>query len=138
MTNCTNIKDRVLHKLQQITAYMYSCDETESIIGIEKRYLNPCLYCIELCQAQRTPTPLNKHIEKQNFFSTKRKRQSSKIRLGKPSIEEKGKIAAALLQTTIPESKLSELTIATITNCHYCRYSLGCGGQTSCIQWVSN
>ena len=145
MSMSANFKDRILQKLQQIATYVYHCSETESIISIEKSYLNPCLYRIELCRTQRSPTPANKQIEKQNFFSTKRKRQSSRIRLGKPSIQEKGEIKAALLQTTIPESQYSESTIyniimvaigtiriTTIIYRDCSRYSLSCGGPRSC------
>lgn len=79
--------------------YIHGTSNIEAIVNIEKRYINPTLHCIELYQDQRSATPANKLIEKQNFFSTKRKRQSSKIRLGKPSITEKGEIKAELLHT---------------------------------------
>jgi hypothetical protein len=100
VTNPPNSKERILQKLNRIATYLHSTSNIEAIMSIEKRYINPAIHCIELYQEQKSATPPNKLIEKQNFFSTKRKRQSSKIRLGKPSHAEKGEIKDALLHTS--------------------------------------
>lgn len=97
-----------MKKINQIATYIHDTSDIEGILNIEKRYLNPCLNCTELCEADKTPA--NKHIDRQNFFSTKRKR-SSKVRMGKPTIKEKNKIVSELLDISIliPESELSKL-----------------------------
>ena len=63
--------------------------------------------CIQLYQTGLDRTPVSKSLQKQKFFSTKRKR-SSRVRMGKPTTEEKSKITSTLIQIVdIPEPELS-------------------------------
>ena len=108
MESKTNIKERILQKLNHVASYIHCSPDIEQILSFEKHYLNPSINYIELHKQQRDLTPANKRMKKQDFFSTKRK-CSSKIRLGKPTIEEKKEITAALLSKaslSIPESEL--------------------------------
>lgn len=116
VTNPPNSKDRILQKLNSIATYLHGTSNLEAIISIEKRYINPALHCIELYQDQKSATPANKLIEKQNFFSTKKKCQSSKIRLGKPSFAEKGEIKDALLNKGNKKSGMAWCSMPEVTS----------------------
>ena len=105
----TNIKDRILKKLNHIASYIHCSSDIKLILSFEKQYLNPGMNCIELYKQERDITPANKCIKKQQFYSTKRKRLS-KVRLGKPTIKEKNEIASTLLSQvslSMPEFELS-------------------------------
>jgi hypothetical protein len=109
-----NVKDRVLQKLHHIVTYIHTSSDINSILSLEKNYLTPSLHCIELCLTGLNKTPVSMLILKQNFFSTKR--CSSKVRLGKPTTEERRKMTSALFNF-IPESELSKYDLHDYLNC---------------------
>ena len=67
----TNIKDRMLKKLNHIASYIHCSSDIKLTLSFEKQYLNPGMNCIELYKQERDITPANKCIKKQQFFQLK-------------------------------------------------------------------
>ena len=98
---------QVRSKLSAISASINQLSSKETLLSINK-HLSTCLSVIEL--QRRTPTPANKKLSQQRtFLSTKRKRAPARVRLAKPTSEEKQTIKLLL---TAPHSY--PLTQATI------------------------
>ena len=104
-----NVKERLLQKLNCIIAFVHQSTDIDCISHLEEQYISPSMNTIKLYQTKSDKIPANKLIEKQQFYSTKRKRKTN-IRMGKPSTDEKKKIISTLVNF-IPEHELSRYNV---------------------------
>ena len=104
----TQIKDRLLLKVSNIAAHITATADRDMLLDVEK-HLNSCVNLFKAYQSQKSNEPSNKRILQQRpFYSTKRKRKTAKIRLAKPSFDEKASVTTRLLSSTIPQSSFSK------------------------------
>jgi len=95
-----SVKNRVLLKLSSISNEVNITNDVNLLLCVEK-HLNSCLNGIKLCKSHKKNEPANKRVTPQrNFQSTKRKQSVNKIRLAKPTFEEKLAIMKQLLPST--------------------------------------
>lgn len=96
-------RSRLLGKLENLSALVMDCSTTEALTAVEKHIAAALsvLKAIELQAGGVLPqvpnVPSNKKMTIQRFQSTKKKRKSAKVRLAKPSNEEKATIVTSLL-----------------------------------------
>ncbi len=103
-----NLKDRILEKLNSVSGFISQCSEIKELSIFENKYLTSMLKFVDLHKSKNINNiPPNKTLTKQVFYSTKRKR-TSKVRLGRPTINEKTEISS-LLSKTMLKDELSEL-----------------------------
>ncbi len=112
------IKDRLLNKLSSISADVMSISEDDELVMIEK-HINSCLSAMKVFKSGLTSEPANKKtIRQRNFYSTKRRREMARVRLAKPSLQQKSKTINRLLSATdniiLPRNCIGE----SITNYH--------------------
>ncbi len=104
------IKDRLHQKLANIGAGLNTTNSGEVLTAIE-RNLNACINILKVYTYDGEQIePANKKIKQQrNFHSTKRKRETTRIRLTKPTFLQKATIAYQLLlteDTSLPRSSI--------------------------------
>lgn len=93
------IKERLFLKLSNISANIKDAQNDDILVAIEK-HLNACISIMNVYRAE----PANKGIQQQrNFYSTKRKREAAKIKLAKPSYQQKVDITNRLLSNADEE-----------------------------------
>ena len=102
--NLSNVRLRLTNKLSILTTQILYCNELDTLLAAEK-HINSATHLIQAMTTYpnttyecTTPEPPNKNIQPQRpFYSTKKKRATSTIRLAKPTEEEKEKVRDALL-----------------------------------------
>ncbi len=98
-----NLKDRILEKLNSVSGFISQCSEIKELSIFENKYLTSMLKFVDLHKSKNINNiPPNKTLTKQVFYSTKRKR-TSKVRLGKPTINEKSEISSLLSKTKLKD-----------------------------------
>jgi len=102
-----NMKDRILKKINIISSSIIQCSEMQELQMFEKQYLNPCLNFVNIHMKKITNVPVNKALQKQAFYSTKRKR-TSKVCLRKPTVYQKTEISQHLLNKVKLKDELGE------------------------------
>ncbi len=81
----------ILEKLNSVSGFISQCSEIKKLSIFENKYLTSMLKFVDLHKSRNINNiPPNKTLTKQVFYSTKRKR-TSKVSLGKPTINENQK-----------------------------------------------
>ena len=90
----TQLRNRLLTKLSNLKNHVTETNDKESLIALNRK-LDVCLALFgPTNNSKNTNEPSNKLIKVQrSFYSTKRKRQTTNIRIAKPSREEKNEIS---------------------------------------------
>lgn len=101
----TEIQHRLKLKLSKLAAGMTCTNDEDSLLTMEK-HIDSCLSIINLVEKRE---PGNKLIAPQrNFYPTKRKRKTIKVRIPKPSFIEKRNITNRLLKKNVDASTIGK------------------------------
>ena len=92
------IKNRLQMKLFNIATGISTINDKDTLLDIEK-YLKSCISLINLTEHTKHEPPNKKITPQRNFYTTKRKRQTLKVRLAKPTIAERVSVVNRLLQS---------------------------------------
>ena len=93
---CAEIKDRLQMQLCNIAAGINAIDNEDTLLDINK-HLKSCISLISLAGHSKHEPQNKKIMPQRNFFSTKRKRQTVKVRMAKPTIAEKVNVVNRLM-----------------------------------------